>query len=178
MNDANSTLLKTSLKSQYHATLETLRRTIVNCPDDLWYSTEYMTTFWQLAYHTLFFAHLYSQVDEASARPWEHQQSNVQNPDAIPGDPDPKSDLPLIPNPYTREQVLDYWKFCDDNIDNWVDALDLENPESGFWWYKMPKIEHQIVNIRHIQHGAAQLADRLRSKLNIGIGWVGSGRKQ
>jgi hypothetical protein len=42
----------------------------------------------------------------------------------------------------------------------------------------MPKIEHQIVNIRHIQHGAAQLADRLRSKLNLGIGWVGSGRKK
>ena len=27
----------------------------------------------------------------------------------------------------------------------------------------MSKLEHQLVNLRHIQHHAAQLADRLRS---------------
>jgi len=37
----------------------------------------------------------------------------------------------------------------------------------------MSKLEHQFVNIRHIQHHGAQLADRLRSAANIGIRWVG-----
>jgi hypothetical protein len=44
-----------------------------------------------------------------------------------------------------------------------LDKLDLENSQSGFPWYRMSKLEHQLVNLRHIQHHAAQLADRLRS---------------
>ena len=42
--------------------------------------------------------------------------------------------------------------------------------------YKLPKLEHQIVNIRHIEHHMAQLADRLRSSAGIGIQWVGACR--
>ena len=37
-------------------------------------------------------------------------------------------------------------------------------------------LEHQIVNIRHIEHHTAQLADRLRSSAGIGIQWVGARR--
>ena len=54
-----------------------------------------------------------------------------------------------------------------------MDALDLNSTESGFSWYRMSKLEHQLVNIRHIQHHGAQLADRLRSAADIGISWVG-----
>ena len=54
-----------------------------------------------------------------------------------------------------------------------MDALDLDSTESGFSWYRMSKLEHQLVNIRHIQHHGAQLADRLRSAADIGIRWVG-----
>jgi hypothetical protein len=153
-----------------------LRPIIEQCPDDLWYSKEYLNTFWQLAYHTLFFAHMYTQTEEAAFEPFKYHQPNNQYPDAIPGPADPNSKLPLLPNPFTREQVLEYWDFCDSNINLWVDAIDIANEESGFSWYKVPKLEHQIVNIRHIQHGAAQLADRLRSKLNIGVNWVGARR--
>jgi len=162
-----------ALKSQYHSALSTLQETIEVTPEELWYSKEYTNTFWQLAYHTLFFAHMYSQPSEALFRPWEHHQTNSQNPDAIPGHPDPSSSLPLIPEPYTKAQVLEYCKFCDASIDEWVDNIDILSSESGFSWYPVSKLEHQIVNIRHIQHGAAQLADRLRSKLGIGIKWVG-----
>jgi hypothetical protein len=61
-------------------------------------------------------------------------------------------------------------------VDNAVDALDLWNPDCGFSWYKVSKLEHQIINIRHIQLGAAQLAARLRASLNVGVDWVGAGR--
>jgi hypothetical protein len=56
--------------------------------------------------------------------------------------------------------------------------MDLQSYDSGFSWYPMSKLEHQLVNIRHLQHGAAQLADRLRSKLDIGIKWSGKGKRQ
>ncbi|MCB2156301.1 DinB family protein [bacterium] len=169
-------LLRDVLKSQYHAALAMLRQCVEPCPDDLWISREYRNTFWQLAYHTLFFTHLYIQPDSESFQPWEQQVSNVQCPDCIPGPPDPTSDLPPIPDPHTREQILQYWDFCDGLVNDAIDSMDILSPESGFWWYKVPKLEHQLVNIRHIQHGAAQLADRLRLKLDVGIDWRGAKR--
>lgn len=170
-------VLRSIFKSQYHASLAMLGETIRRCPDHVWSSGEHLNAFWQIAYHTLFFAHLYMQTDEDAFRPWEHHQANVQYPDAIPGPHDPESNLPLTPEPYTREQVLAYWSMCDGMVDDAVDAIDLYSPESGFSWYKVPKLEHQIINIRHIQHGAAQLADRLRSAADIGIDWAGARRR-
>jgi hypothetical protein len=58
-------------------------------------------------------------------------------------------------------------------VDEAVDGLDLASPQSGFPWYKVSKLEHQLVNIRHIQHHTAQLVDRLRAADDIGIKWVG-----
>ena len=167
--------LRPVLKSQYHAALAMLRETIERCPDDEWTSQGHMNAFWQVAYHTLFFAHLYLQPNEAAFVPWAGQQNQVQYPDGIPGPPDPKSPLPLIPTPYSREEVLAYWSVCDAMVDAAVERLDLGASDCGFSWYKVSKLEHQFVNLRHIQHHAAQLADRLRSAANIGISWVSAG---
>ena len=167
--------LRSALKSQYHAALAMLRETIQRCPDDTWSNDEHLNSCWQIAYHTLFFTHLYMQRNEAAFVPWAFHQSDVQHPDGMTGPTDPDSALPLIPQPYTKEQVLEYWSVCDRMVDDAVDDLDLNSQESGFGWYKVPKLEHQLINIRHIQHGAAQLADRLRSAANVGIEWVGAG---
>lgn len=171
---SSHTPLRAALKSQYHASLAMLRATIERCPADLWLSAQHKNAFWQVAYHTLYFTHLYLQPDEASFRPWSQQQA-AQNADAIGDRVDAGSPLPVIPNPYTQEQVLAYVDFCDDLVDAAVDALDLDSPQSGFWWYTMTKLEHQLVNLRHVQHHAAQLADRLRSACDIGIAWVSAG---
>jgi hypothetical protein len=167
--------LRPVLKSQYHAALAMLGDAIEQCPDNVWSASDHMNAFWQIAYHTLYFTHLYLYPDRSAFRPWKHHQSGVQHPDGIPGDPDPNSSLPLIPTPYTKVQVLEYWKFCDQMVDDALDKLDLENPDCGFpnYYPGMSKLEHQFVNIRHIQHHEAQLADRLRSAANIGIDWVG-----
>jgi hypothetical protein len=153
-----------------------LRLAIDKCPEDLWYNTEQVNAYWQIAYHTLFFAHLYLQPNEAAFRTWEHHQRNVQNDDGLTRPPNPDSSLPLIPDPYTREQVLEYWRVCDAMVDTAVDALELLSPDSGFSWHKGTKLEHQIINIRHIQHGAAQLAARLRAAHDVGLDWIGKGR--
>jgi hypothetical protein len=170
----NNKQLESILKSQYHAALAMLREPIDRCPDDIWLSREQINAFWQTAYHTLFFTHVYLLPGKEAFRPWRHHQSEVQHPDGIPGPVDPNSTLPLIPEPYTKQQVLEYWTLCDAMVDDAIEALDLDSPESGFSWYKVSKLEHQIISIRHIQHGAAQLAARLRSSLNIGMDWVGT----
>ncbi len=168
--------LRATLKSQYHAGLAMLRETIELCPDELWFSKEHQNAYWQIAYHALFFTHAYLQRHQDDFRPWEGQQSDVQNPDCIPGPADPASTLPLIPERYTRAEVLKYWDFCDRMVDGAVDAMDLHSPESGFWRYKISKLEHQMINLRHLAHHTAQLADRLRFSQKLGVKWVGARR--
>ena len=167
-----TTDLPAILKRQYHAALVMHRDAIERCPEALWYDTQPVNAFWQIAYHALYFAHMYLQPDFDSFQPWEKQQSDVQHPDGIPGSADPDSTLPLIPDPYTREQVLEYCTLCQEMVDGAIDRLDLSRPDSGFYWYRMSKLEHQIVSIRHLQHHAAQLADRLRAATAEGTKWV------
>src|SRR6478672_4436980 len=154
MTDA---MFRSVLKSQYHASLAMLREAIERCPADEWSNTNHKNAFWQLAYHTLFYTHLYLQRDEAAFQRWAHHRGGD---DGIAG------------APYSQAQVLEYWSFCDGIVDAAVDGLDLDSAESGFRWYRMSKLEHQFVNIRHIQHHGAQLIDRVRSAADIGIRWV------
>jgi len=169
-----ATAIRTDLKSQYHAALAMLRQAIELSPDASWVDSEHTNAPWQIAYHTLFFAHLYLQPNSAAFRPWEHHQGDCQVPDGIPGPPDPDSPLPLLPEPYAKQAILSYWHIVDAMVDETVDALDVLSAESGFDWYPISKLEHQIVNLRHIQHGAAQLADRVRAARGVGIEWVGA----
>ncbi len=168
---ANNTIameaIRSALKSQYHATLAMLRTAIRRCPDDLWTRSDGHTNpFWRIAYHTLFYTHLYLQPNNWVFHPWEHHQRGIQH-----------MDRPLrTRRPYIKAEVLTYWSICESLVDDAVDALDLNNPQSGFSWYKIPKMEHQIVNIRHIQYHEAQLADRLRVATGAGVGWADARR--
>src|SRR5678815_260084 len=113
-------VLRATLKSQYHAALAMLRETIERCPDEVWLNKDHKNAFWQIAYHSLFFAHLYMQPNPEAFRPWEHHQADVQNPDGLAGRPDPNSKLRLIPKPYTKSEVLAYWSLCDEMVDSAV----------------------------------------------------------
>jgi hypothetical protein len=169
-------VLRTILKSQLHAALAMLRDGIEKCPDELWYDASRGNAFWQIAYHTVFFAHMYLHRDLEAFQPWERHYADAQHADGLPGKIDPDSPLPVLPPPYSRADVLEYWQVCDDMVDPSIDTVDLHRDECGFHWYQLTKLEHQLVNIRHIQHHAAQLADRLRASENIGMRWIGARR--
>jgi hypothetical protein len=166
--------IRVALKGQYHAALAMLREAIELCPDELWLDETPRNAFWRVAYHALFFVHLYLLDAPEDFIPWEGHQGDVQQPDGIAGPADPESALPVSPAPYLRSQVLAYWYMCDAMVDERVDAMNLGSPTSGFHWYPISKLEHQIVNIRHTAHHAAQLADRVRAARDIGVKWVGS----
>ena len=177
-------LFRAVLKSQYHAALAMLGQAIERCPDGLWASRDYHNPFWRIAYHALYYSHLYIQPTLADFRPWEHHQTGLQFMDDVQAPPEIQelTELPHRPpqtgEPYTKEQMLEYWRLCKKMVDDAVDALDLSNPESGFSWYKLSKAEHQIISIRHIQHHAAQLMDRVRGATGTGIDWVSAGSSQ
>src|SRR5262245_64977465 len=95
MTDAR---FRSVLKSQYHAALAMLREAVERCPENEWSNTDHKNAFWQVAYHTLFFTHLYLQRDEAAFQRWAQHRGHD---DGVDGDP------------YTQAQVLAYWSFCD-----------------------------------------------------------------
>lgn len=161
--------LRSALKSQYHATFAMLRAAIRDCPEELWTSSDgHANPYWRIAYHTLYYTDLYLQPNNKVFRPWEHNQRGIQRLER-----QRKSY-----RPYTKAEVLDYWRVCDSNVDDAVEALDLNAPKSGFAWYRIPKLELQIVNIRHVQYHEAQLADRLRTVTGRGVGWADARRRK
>ena len=70
------------------------------------------------------------------------------------------------------EEVLKYEAFCRKAVAEAVPALDLDAAESGFSWLPFGKLALQFYNIRHLQHHTGQLAERLRTREDIGITWV------
>jgi hypothetical protein len=49
--------------SQYLASLAMLKQTITQCPESVWNAAGDKNRFWQVAYHALFFTHLYVEID-------------------------------------------------------------------------------------------------------------------
>lgn len=162
--------VQAALKGQYHAALAMLRAAIEQCPDDLWTAEAEAAAFWRVAYHTLYFADLYLQPDERAFRPCQFHRANHQYLGPLPW---PPHDQPEIGTPYTKAQVLDYWRICDEMVDAAVDHADLDAAQCGFSWYALPKLDHQLNNIRHIQHHAALLSGRVRQATGVVIEWVG-----
>jgi hypothetical protein len=168
--------IATMLTDQYLAALTMLREAIEKCPDELWDRPSDTNKTWQIAYHALYFVHLYSQPRLDDFVPWAGQHGSTQNDDAIPGPPDPSSALALIPKPYSREEVLRYWQFCWEYIEGAVASLDLASESSGFHWYSISKLEHQMLNLRHMQLHTGQIMERVRNAGGEGVRWRGSGR--
>ena len=63
--------------SQYLAALEMLRRTVVQCPDALWDNPDDKTKVWHIAYHVLFYTHLYLQDSEETFTPWAKHREQL-----------------------------------------------------------------------------------------------------
>ncbi len=156
--------VKSGLKSQYHASLEMLRRCINECSEELWTSNKMVNPYWRVVYHTLFFFRLYLFQHLDDHKPWEFHKPGSHN---MSLDPDATE-----VTPYTRKEMIELVEHCKDLIDIKVDATNLSAEDCGFHWYKVPKLEHMMVNLRHLQHHVAQLQDRLRNEENKGINWV------
>jgi len=156
--------IQNALKRQYHASLVMLLEAIDACPVALWTSEAYTNATWQIAYHALFYTDFYLQPSETAFVPWEHHRPDHQYFSA-------GKQIALVP--YSKDEMIAYGRRCREMVDAAVDRLDLTSPESGFPWYEMPKLEHQLLNLRHLHHHMGQIAERLRQAANHGIEWVG-----
>lgn len=131
-----------------------LRQCVERCPQDVWVSGTHPRNFWRIAYHAVFFGHLYLMQGEAAFVPWEHHRASATDLwDA--------TNTPVI-EPYAREEVIEYIDWLDSQVEPVVDGLDLDSKDSGFSWYPdMAKLDHELMSIRHIQGHVGQLSELL-----------------
>lgn len=155
---------KQSIKSQYYASLEMLRQAIVECPGSLWHAPAYKNQFWHVAYHVLFFTHLYLQPSAEDFVPWEKHREKYTSLR-------PSEEGAGTVEPYSKEEILAYHELCCEQVEERVTSLDLE-AESGFHWLPFDKLELQIYNIRHIQQHTGELYERLGVSKDIEMNWV------
>jgi hypothetical protein len=161
---------KQVIQSQYLAALEMLKQAVVKCPDSMWNAAQDRNKFWHVAYHALFYTHLYLQDTEKDFKPWEKHRNEYQFMGQVPW---PPHNPPEIGEPYTREEVLACLAFVREQVRERLPALDLE-AASGFDWLPFGKLELQYYNIRHLQHHAAELYERLGARAGIDLDWIGS----
>ena len=85
------------ISSQYLASLEMLKQTITRCPESIWNSPADKTKFWHIAYHALFYTHLYLQDTEKDFTPWRLHRPEYQFLGQLPWPPHaaPKIGEPL-----------------------------------------------------------------------------------
>jgi hypothetical protein len=160
--------IASSISSQYLASLEMLKQTLSQCPESIWNSPDDKTKFWRIAYHALFYTHLYLQDTLQVFRPWSLHREEYQFLGPLPR---PPHAAPKIGEPYDKETVLDYLAFCQRQVTERVPHLDFE-AESGFEWLPFNKLELQIYNIRHLQQHTGELMERLGTRANIELDWV------
>jgi len=163
--------IKEILKSQYLASLEMLKNAIVACPDSMWTESGHQNQYWHIAFHAVFYTHLYLQHTEDDFKAWEKHRDEYNFMGSLPY---PPHDKPKIGEPYTNAEVLEYLDLCKEQVVSIVPSLDLEGIESGFYWLPFDKLELQFYNIRHLQHHTGELCERLGTKAGVDIDWVGT----
>ena len=160
-----------SLVRQYLATLAMLKQAIEDCPEHLWLDPQYTNRFWQIAYHSIFYIHLYLHAAEAEFQPWARHRKGANQLGERPS----ASDEPTAPlEPYTRAEVLKYHALCCDEVNTKVPSVPLDR-ESGFSWLPFNRFEVHLYNLRHLAHHTGQLAGLLRTAAGQASPWKRTG---
>ena len=155
--------------SQYLAVLEMLKESIDQCPGSIWNDPNDKVKFWQIAYHALFYTHLYLQESEEAFTPWpKHRQGYHSLGHAL----QQQDSGPERVAPYEKDTVLEYLAFCQQQVVERVPRLNLE-AGSGFDWLLFGKLELQFYTIRHIQQHTGELMERLGTRADLELPWVG-----
>ena len=164
--------LKSVLISQFHAGLKMLRLCIEQCPDALWNDPADQNRFWHVAYHALFYVHLYISHTEDDFKPWSGHRMEYNFMGALPW---PPHSPPIIGEPYTQAEVLQYLEVVWAVVAEKLAEADLDSPVSGFDWLPFGKLELQLYSLRHLQQHTGELMERLGRVAHIEVDWVGRG---
>lgn len=162
----------TVLESQYLAALKALRATTQQCPAKFWTDATTGAPFWRVTYHTLWYTAFYLNQDpEPTEPPWEDHIHEYQFIGPIWWD---DNRLPAEGEPYTQQQLMSFHDQMVRIVQTKLPTIDLDG-KSTFYWIPTTWLEVMIYSIRHIQHHAGALSQRLRSGANVDVAWVRMG---
>jgi hypothetical protein len=148
-----------ALTRQYRAALLMLEQAVEACPEALWRDESCPNRFWHVAYHALFFTHLYLHESDAVFGKWERHREGSHRL----GKPEFE--------PYTKAEVREYLALIGRELEPRVNELDLAGA-AGFHWLPFTRLEVHMYNLRHLSHHTGQLQDRLRNAGTEGAAWV------
>ena len=148
-----------------------LRAAIESCPESLWTEDAARNPFWRVAYHTIFYTHLYLCASQEAFEPWENAREEIQFMGPVPWPPHHTVDPG---EPYSREELLAYHDLVTGRAAALIEATALDGP-SGFEWIPFSRMELMLYNLRHVQHHAGQLIDRVGAVTGEGVAWTGFG---
>lgn len=154
--------LKDALAGQYRATLGMLLQCVERCPDDIWESGGPERPFWRIAYHAVFYTHLYLMPTEHDFVAWEKHFDNAAS---LWG----KDNTPV--DAYAKADLAAYIQSITDAVGDRLGAIDLEAETSGFHWYSIPKVDHILLNLRHLGIHVGQLQELLYAE-GIDLDWI------
>jgi len=163
------------VRSQFHAALDMLEVAIRAAPDEAWDRPQDVNRKWQVAYHALFYTHLYIQPTETDFEPWEKHRRNLQVMGGRLACP-PHEKLGVA-EPLTKVDILDYLETCRGQLDVRTADVDLE-ADSGFEWLPMSKLELQLYSLRHIMQHVGELYERIAKTSGADLPWVGMSARQ
>ena len=149
------------IQSQYLASLAMMKEAIELCPAEMWDDRAVKNRFWQVAFHGLFYVHLYLQPKETDFVRWEKHQPHY---DDI-GQLDDKE-------PCSQADMLEYLVLVEEEVKRVVPMLDWE-ADSGFYWVPLNKLELQFYSMRHLMGHVGELSERLWAQAGAEVGWVG-----
>jgi len=153
------------LQSQYLAGLEMLRQAVVKCPVSQWEAKNSKGEYWHIAYHVLYYVHKNLQMSEKDFTPWNQAGECSRAPAEVPC---ASLAEPISAEACSKDEILAYLEFCKLQVMEKLPGMQLE-ADSGFPWFPFSKLELQIHSIRHIQHHASQLSERLEKDE---VAWV------
>lgn len=173
--------IKDALKEQYHASLAMLVDCIEKCPDDLWTSPSRkdqdgdrycIRSFWRIAFHAIYFTHLYFGQSVDAFQPWPGRRKDYfEGMWHAPFETEP-FEFPDDADPATKKELLEYVAYVDSILDETIDGLDLDAEESGIPWYKnFGKLSHELLTLRHLQGHVGQLSELLMAR-EIDTDWI------
>jgi hypothetical protein len=154
---------KAATWGQFGAAIDMLGNAIRAFPEPVWADRARRPEPWYLAFHTLFFLDLYlSGTVEGFAPPAPFGLEEL----------DPAGVLP--PRPHSQAELSAYIRHCRAKCARTIDALtdDQARRLCRFPWGELTFVELLLYNLRHVQHGAAQLNLILRQAVDSAPRWV------
>jgi hypothetical protein len=152
---------------QFGAAIDMLENAMHACPPALW-RREGKPEVWYLVFHTLFWLDLYLSDSLGTFAPPAPFTLDELDEESLP----PKE-------AYTKEELQSYLDYGREKLRTLIENLTETRAAErcGFQWVECTVGELLLYNMRHVQHGAAQLNLILRQETDSAPHWVKTSRR-